>query len=551
MLFFDVFANYAHLLILLAAFVVLFASIWKVRTLNNGKCLLFLAFALAGVLVASALQHFSVFFYNHAVSIKILTLTEMLLVIAVSLLLLMAASMGLFGKILGIPFIFVFVSFSLLLSLYAIYVVDDANIISSIGSLLPIVCMSCTFLSFIAQSGLLHRPSVMLSGTVCAVLLMMMIKNLLGTMAYAWYLPVFLILLLAFAAYMAFAENLGDKLAKVMEKQAKMAENIENIVRSSPFPIIISKLGEGRIVIANRNATKLFGINDVELSRYYFKDFFVDDNNRRLFMEKLEKKQEVQDFEILVKSATGNTPFWLLASANVVDYDNGVVLYTAFQDITNRKRREDILRTQADRDPLTAIFNRRYFEAHATERIMKARHSKQPFAVLMLDADNFKRINDTYGHKIGDKVLIELAAVCERTLRSEDMVARYGGEEFVVFLENVTPDIAEIVANRLREAISSIVVYSDEHEPISFTVSIGIAPSGISNTVDRMIKMADDAMYIAKQKGRNRVEMYDVAYIDKLQKDKQRENNQKHPAFVGENEEEISLLDGIETSHIN
>ena len=83
------------------------------------------------------------------------------------------------------------------------------------------------------------------------------------------------------------------------------------------------------------------------------------------------------------------------------------------------------------------------------EKIKTAYAKKQSFAVLMIDADNFKRVNDTYGHKIGDKVLMELAAICERSLRHDDVVARYGGEEFVVFLANVTADIAAMVAGRL------------------------------------------------------------------------------------------------------
>ena len=171
----------------------------------------------------------------------------------------------------------------------------------------------------------------------------------------------------------------------------------------------------------------------------------------------------------------------------------------------------------------------------------------------MMDADHFKNVNDTYGHKVGDKVLIELAAICERSLRPEDMIARYGGEEFVVFLNKVTPEIAKMVADRLREAVSGGVVYSDDGQPVRFTVSVGVAPSGIADDVNLMIKMADDAMYLAKENGRNRVELYDEKQsAADAEKDKALQNKERmvHPVFSKEDNKEISLLDGIETNHM-
>ena len=311
-------------------------------------------------------------------------------------------------------------------------------------------------------------------------------------------------------------------------------------------------MSDDRLILANTNAIKLFGIQASELERYRLKDFFADSENRRLLNERLEQEKEVQDFEILVKTSTGSTPFWLLASANIIDYNYDIALYAAFQDITSRKNRETLLKNQAIRDPLTSLYNRRYFEEEVTKRIALSRMKGGCYSVLMIDADKFKNVNDTYGHKVGDKVLIELSSTAERALRDCDIVARYGGEEFVCYLSDVGPEKAKIVADRLRETISKIVIYSDEGKPFGFTVSIGISSSEISDSIDILIKTADEALYRAKENGRNRCELFTKADLAKfhdnaLHKD---ESNQLHPVFEKEDTEEISLLDGIGANHI-
>ena len=229
-----------------------------------------------------------------------------------------------------------------------------------------------------------------------------------------------------------------------------------------------------------------------------------------------------------------------------------IVLYSAFQDITSRKNREILLKNQATRDPLTALYNRRYFEEEVAKQLTECTLQKIPYTVLMIDADKFKNINDTYGHKTGDKVLIELASVAERALRDDDIVARYGGEEFVVFLPGVSAEQGVVVADRLRQSISKIVVYSDANQPVSFTVSIGLSSSEISDNIDTLVKTADQALYRAKQNGRNRVERFSKqdfkAFNEASATSYKDESLNHHPVFDKDNNREISLLDGIETS---
>ena len=367
----------------------------------------------------------------------------------------------------------------------------------------------------------------------------------------AWYLSLVLYIGFAFSFLLMKSNVINDKYQKAEQDIEKYNRRIEDIIKSSPFPIIISRLTDDKIILANNNAIKLFGINSQQINQYHLKDFFADSNNRRILLEKIEESKEVQDFEVLIKTASTETPFWLLTSANIIDYNYDVALYSAFQDITSRKNREELLQNQATRDPLTSLYNRRYFEEEVKKQIIKAKTTNLPYSILMLDADHFKKVNDTYGHKVGDKVLIELATRAEKALRDKDIVARYGGEEFIIFLPEINVIQAEKVADRLRQSISTIVVYSDDNQEVRFTVSVGVSSSDISDNVDTLVKTADEALYRAKQNGRNRVEVFtknDLKHFEEqgMQLVKNEKKNH-HPIFDKENSAEISLLDGADT----
>lgn len=388
------------------------------------------------------------------------------------------------------------------------------------------------------------------AGLVTSVVSMLILARLIGFEEYTqelWYIPTAVYVLLAISVLLIRSDSLVYSLEESKQKIQSHTNQIENIIKSSPFPIIISRLSDDKILEANNNAMKLFGIKAGEFERYKLKDFFLDQENRKALNELLEKEKEVRDFEILVKTATGNTPFWLLTSANVIDYNYDITIYLAFQDITSRKNRENILKNQAIRDPLTSLYNRRYFEEEVKT---KSAISGPPFSILMLDVDKFKNVNDTYGHKVGDQVLIEMAQICEKALRGNDIVARYGGEEFVIYLHNTDEDKSKIVAERLRETIAANKVDIGDGMSISVTVSIGIATSHVSTHIDTMVKMADAALYTAKNNGRNRSEVFDKNNMDVLSKEEAPKKSSLHPMFAKEEDQEISLIDGIEAEHI-
>ncbi len=164
------------------------------------------------------------------------------------------------------------------------------------------------------------------------------------------------------------------------------------------------------------------------------------------------------------------------------------------------------LRQMAALDPLTNTYNRRSFMEEANRQISGAGSPYQALSVLVLDIDHFKLVNDAYGHAIGDDVLVSIVKTCNRTLRQTDIMARFGGEEFIILLPNTDMQVAQMIADRLRNAIETTPAPTDQG-PISVTVSIGVASlsDGQALTIHDIIKRADQAMYIAKQAGRNRV----------------------------------------------
>ncbi len=438
-----------------------------------------------------------------------------------------------------------------------VFIIPDGIMVNKMRQIFPLAGFAYLAVGFWVQSHQRHNSGYILSGVINTLVALLLLLRLFSVgISFSpnlWFVPAAYYTLLAFAFIMMKENVTSEELDKSIQEIEKYNRRIDEMIRLSPFPIIISRLSDDKILVANNNAQKLFGINPNELERYKLKDFFADSDNRQLLTDRLETQKEVQDFEVLVKTPLSNTPFWLLTSANIIDYNYDVALYSAFQDITSRKNREALLKNQAIRDPLTSLYNRRYFEKEVSKMILKLKAAKAPYSVLMIDADLFKRVNDTYGHKTGDKVLIELAATAERALRDHDIVARYGGEEFVIFLPGIDDSQAYKVADRLRESISSIVVYSDEKQPVRFTVSIGVSSSEISDNVDMLVKTADEALYKAKQNGRNRVEVFKLQDLNKFTTEDHENREEKqniHPVFDKENSLEISLLDGIETSKI-
>ena len=171
------------------------------------------------------------------------------------------------------------------------------------------------------------------------------------------------------------------------------------------------------------------------------------------------------------------------------------------------KKSNQALMELSNTDPLTHLSNRRFLMKTLEKELQRCERSQKPMALIMVDVDHFKPVNDTYGHQQGDVVLQTLADQMKAHLRDYDLAARFGGEEFALVLPETALAEAVQVAERLRVAISELRIPTD-HDEIRLNISLGVAtyPHPKVRTVDNLILEADRALYNAKEKGRNRVE---------------------------------------------
>ncbi|MBC8017445.1 MAG: sensor domain-containing diguanylate cyclase [Verrucomicrobia bacterium] len=169
-----------------------------------------------------------------------------------------------------------------------------------------------------------------------------------------------------------------------------------------------------------------------------------------------------------------------------------------------RQRLEE-LQEMAMHDPLTGIANRRFVEISLAARLEELRRYNFPFAILFTDVDNFKQINDTYGHSVGDRVLKMVSATLAHSLRSFDVIGRWGGEEFVTLLVNIQPEDMFTLSDRLRRLVEKSMLTIENGETIGVTVSVGATIARVVDTTDSLVERADKLMFESKRRGRNLV----------------------------------------------
>lgn len=168
------------------------------------------------------------------------------------------------------------------------------------------------------------------------------------------------------------------------------------------------------------------------------------------------------------------------------------------------------LQQLAATDPLTGLYNRRHLFENLHQELKRYERYGEPFTLILIDADHFKRINDNFGHAVGDATLCWIANTCVEIVRETDLVGRFGGEEFIIVLPHTTNDEAALVAERIRLAMHDTDKRVDG-DAAKVTLSLGVAEAGPNTaTFDEILKAADDALYAAKRGGRDQVARYDA-----------------------------------------
>ncbi|NJB69343.1 diguanylate cyclase (GGDEF)-like protein/PAS domain S-box-containing protein [Desulfobaculum xiamenense] len=238
---------------------------------------------------------------------------------------------------------------------------------------------------------------------------------------------------------------------------------------------------------------------------------YIHENDRAgvsdALLAHVDGRSQVFKADFRLRSRSGEY-VWVSATGRMFDRDGDGEFETFIGIIRNvawRKELEESLRTLATRDGLTGLHNRVHFISLAERELDRAGRYRHPCTVLMVDADDFKAVNDTYGHEAGDAVLCRLAETAVRMLRDVDIVGRIGGEEFAALLPETDVEAAVVAAERVRAAVDALAVETVAGT-IRFTVSIGVATFGPqSASLEEMLRVADAALYKAKKEGRNRV----------------------------------------------
>jgi diguanylate cyclase (GGDEF)-like protein/PAS domain S-box-containing protein len=201
------------------------------------------------------------------------------------------------------------------------------------------------------------------------------------------------------------------------------------------------------------------------------------------------------------------TRFWGSCVVSVVEEQDGSRsgFLVVTRDATRKKREEDDLRDLATKDFLTGLYNRRAFEEMARQELTRWQRGRDPLSLLIIDADHFKRVNDTHGHGTGDDVLRAIARAVKDQTRELDVVARLGGEEFVVLLPSTDAIGGRAAAERIRLAVEGLRVPAPDGSMVRLTVSVGIAEAARdAASIELLLQRADEALYEAKRRGRNR-----------------------------------------------
>ena len=174
----------------------------------------------------------------------------------------------------------------------------------------------------------------------------------------------------------------------------------------------------------------------------------------------------------------------------------------------NLKENFDKVSDMANRDGLTGLYNARFFHEALGRELERVKRTSRPFSLIIFDGDRFKRINDHYGHPVGDLILQHISNVGRSVLRGYDVLARYGGEEFIVMLPDAMGSQALLLGERLRKMIEQRPFLTEEGDTIRVTISVGVAQARAPYEKKDLISQADQALYRAKETGRNKVVLY-------------------------------------------
>ncbi len=277
----------------------------------------------------------------------------------------------------------------------------------------------------------------------------------------------------------------------------------------SAHPLIASRFFRNiKVIDVNKAALKLYGATSKrELSRRFAKTLTKSD--LKVFVEEfmsLTSGDKIFEREFSTRGSDGKRYDLWMRIAVPNDSENTLKsIIVTLEDITKRKKQENVLRRAAMEDSLTGLLNHKAISQRLDEELGRSKRFNAPMSCLMIDIDYFKPINDNFGHQIGDKMLVQMAVFLKKLIRSTDLIGRYGGDEFLLILSATEQSGALTLAERIRQKIANKKFRLTPKISISNTLSIGITsyPVNQAKTTADIIHLADKALYQAKGDGRN------------------------------------------------
>lgn len=263
-------------------------------------------------------------------------------------------------------------------------------------------------------------------------------------------------------------------------------------------PFLIKLLGYSREEFVEKKLWEVGAFKDIEASQEAF--------------EALQKDGYIRYEDLPLKTKDGRLVQVEFVS-NVYLVENKKVIQCNIRDITERKqsqvalvKSEALLRELSIRDSLTGLFNRRYLEETLERELLRASRKYLSLAIILLDVDDFKYFNDTYGHAVGDTILHQLGELLREHVRGDDIACRYGGDEFILVLPDASLEVAQKRADSLSEAAQKLSIQIEDQKSGSITLSLGIALYPMhGSTSASILKAADAALYRAKRQGKGQV----------------------------------------------
>ena len=306
------------------------------------------------------------------------------------------------------------------------------------------------------------------------------------------------------------SDRMQGQLNRLNEDLTRSEEKYRRIFEESMQGIYSSSTA-GRFLDCNPAMSRILGYDSPEALCGEVRDIgaeiYLSPSHRNSLLHTLRQNKIVTDYPLQLRRPDGGLIWVELSTRGVFDAEGVLVeMEGLVADVTQKRCMLEKLKNLARRDGLTGLWNRRYFMELGRREMHRADREGTPLSIVYLDADHFKRINDTYGHDAGDQVLKDIAAMGTGLLRQLDIFGRMGGEEFAILLPDATVDGAAHVAEKLRTMLEINPMRLPCGSSVRVTASFGVAQLDPDcPCLERLVTLADKALYEAKHDGRNRV----------------------------------------------